>query len=252
MLRLGMLSLATAVALVALTPAARAAAPACPTIEFAALQAVGSKHASAQYVAYLNSAAADQIAVTFMVGFEGLHPTPPVRLALSPSESLFGRKNPAVIFVTPQADIAWIRIVSVQQGKTRPIDCSSTPRYVLKPTKIEAIAFDDSASWVHPYSVLQFMGAGQASVLAHENPAWRGMSGSCKLIAIVGADGVVKDAAVLDTSGDQELDEAAVKAVMQTRFHPARLPESAGGKAIASVVDLSLTFTPGLVSLHVH
>lgn len=252
MVRLGTIGLATAAAFIALTPIARAAAPACPTIEFAALQATGSKHASAQYAAYLKTADATPISVDFMVGFEGRDPSPPVRLALNPSGSMFGQKNPAVLFITPHADVEWIHVVSFKQSGARLTDCSSAPRYELKPTKIEAPSFDDSVPWAHPYTAVQFTGAGQASLLARENAALRGMTGSARLIAVVGADGIVKDAAVFESSGEQTLDEAAVKAAMETRFHAARLPEFLGGKAIASVVDLSITLTPGLVSVHVH
>lgn len=252
MVRLGAIGLATAAAFIALTPIARAAAPPCPTIEFAALQATGSKHASAQYAAYLKTADATPTSVDFVVGFEGRDPSRPVRLALNPSGSMFGQKNPAVLFVTPHADVEWIQIVSFRQSGVPTTDCSSAPRYELKATKIETPTFDDSAPWAHPYKAIQFTGAGQASLLARENAALRGMTGSSRLVAVVGADGIVKGATVLESSGEQSLDDAAIKAAMETRFHPARLPEFLGGGAIASVVDLSFTFTPGLVSVHVH
>ncbi|MDX6749826.1 energy transducer TonB [Geminicoccaceae bacterium 1502E] len=66
----------------------------------------------------------------------------------------------------------------------------------------------------------------------------RGLEGRVLLRIAVGADGAVRDVAVVEGSGHRLLDEAALEAVARWRFRPA----SDGVTAVAGTVDLPISF----------
>ena len=68
----------------------------------------------------------------------------------------------------------------------------------------------------------------------------RGEAGTVVLRVNVGADGSAGDVEFLQRSGSQALDRAAQQAVRKWTFRPAMR----GGAAVASTVDVPVTFTP--------
>jgi len=66
----------------------------------------------------------------------------------------------------------------------------------------------------------------------------RGEQGDVQLEISVGADGAVEAVRVIVSSGFQELDDAALKALKAARFTPAQ----AGGRSVASKARLTLSF----------
>ena len=71
-----------------------------------------------------------------------------------------------------------------------------------------------------------------------EGARLRGEQGDVMLEILVGADGSAGDVRVVSTSGFDELDDAAVRAVRVARFVPAK----SGGESVASTARLKLTF----------
>jgi TonB family protein len=236
------------------------AATACPLrISYAALQATGTTHNYREYVAYLDGAQPDDVTASFLLAIANRSVAVRVDgVPLSPAGAAT-RKSWAVLFVVPRADVESIRVVDVRRnGRDTQSTCDDSKPFVIRPTNLTRdFSFDDTAGWLKKDGVTatEFTGPTLTSLLLPDYAARahrKSLEGDVRVVAAVGTDGMVHDAEVVESSGSQELDAIAVSAALLLRFHPARLPELAGGALIDSIEDIGLTFTPGETTVQAH
>lgn len=229
-------AIATVVTCVVVT---QVAASACPTIGYAALQATGSKHGSREYVAYVDGLTSKEKTLTFEITIE--NEAKPMLVEAAASR--------AMLFVVPRADASSVRIAGL---------CGASQPFAIQPTKLtREFFFDDDAAWIKKGEItaLPFSAPSMTSILLTDFTAKarrRNLQGVTRVVAAIGPDGVVQDSEVLESSGSVELDDLAMEAALHLRFTPARLHADAGGAAIGSVDDITVTFTPGMTSANAH
>jgi TonB family protein len=243
---------AAAALLIAAPPAAN---PPCPySISFAAYDANGTQADYAEYVAYVQGGKGDAYAATFTLGTANGATPVTVDVSVPDARSSPARLRPAILFVTHRPDVAWIRLASVSvAGEIEYDDCT-------KPYPIPQIlwtvtpTFDDSAAWIVKGGVTAVVisAPNPTTLLEPDYPAQarkRDLQGTCVVAVDVSADGDVDDAELVSSSGSPLLDAIAVKAALGNRFEPAMLPKSAGGSAIGSALEITFTFSPGMVTV---
>ena len=193
---------------------------------------MGSVHADRQYVAYLDGPLEKAQTLSFDV--KTIAGIQAVRI-----DSLASR---VILFVVPRADAISIRLSS----------CAESAPYALRPTNLTRdFSFDDGAAWIKKDGVtaLPMRAAALTTVLLPDFSARLHRhaveeQGSVRVVVAIGADGVVLDSELVESSGSQDLDSVALGAALRLRFVPARLP-AASDAFIPSIDVIEMTFSPG-------
>lgn len=157
-------------------------------------------------------------------------------------------KTSALLVILPTSDIRSFSVVSAgANGAERP--CSPIAPYDIEvQADAESTTFDDTASWAK---------VGTVYPVDLDGPTWtyRGTPDATAFDStfsdeadvgttlIIGADGKLKDATVVRSSGQLRADAASIEAARESRFKPAHLPAAFGATAVAVETVVTYTFT---------
>lgn len=219
------------------------------SLDLAELAAIGSTHRYAEYILQIRALKGVTGSLTIrMTAITDAGATTPVVVSDFDADARSRTKggSPAVIVVLPAAGIRWFAVDSVETN-TRNQVCTNVSYALSTSTYATDSSFDDTAPWVTVNKPI-IVRISDADFKNRVSPVYPDMAkemniqGDVTVKCIVGPDGNVEDASVVESSGSTELDDAGLTAAQETTYAPAHLPQTYGGLPIGWAYLLIYTF----------